>query len=97
MEPLKPYVYQSLPKVESSFRVLELLPGEDNEELFINLQVADWVTPPPFEALSYAWGDPTRRSLGTTPRGFPDGTRQRSGIRYYESYDSKALTMLVEV
>lgn len=62
MESLKPYVYQSLPKVESSFRVLELLPGEDNEELFINLQVANWVTPPPYEALSYAWGDPTIRA-----------------------------------
>lgn len=62
MESLKPYVYQPLPEIESSFRVLELLPGEDNEELFINLHVANWVTPPPFEALSYTWGDSTIRA-----------------------------------
>lgn len=54
MKSLKPYAYKSLPKVESSFRVLELLPGKD-EELFINLSVANLGTPPPFEALSYTW------------------------------------------
>ena len=62
MESLKPYAYESLPKEESSFRVLELLPGANNEELLINLHVANWATPPPFEALSYAWGDPTIRA-----------------------------------
>ena len=62
MESLEPYAYQSLPKVESSFRVLELLPGDNDEEIFVNLHVANWVTPPPFEALSYAWGDPTIRT-----------------------------------
>ena len=62
MESLEPYAYESLPKVESSFRVLELLPGESNDEICANLRVANWVTPPPFEALSYAWGDPTIRA-----------------------------------
>ena len=41
MESLKPYAYQSLPKVESSFRVLELLLGANDEELLINLHVAN--------------------------------------------------------
>ena len=41
MESLKPYAYQSLPKVESSFRVLELLPGANDEELLINLHIAN--------------------------------------------------------
>lgn len=62
MESLKPYAYISLPKVESSFRVLELLPGQKDEELFTNLSVANLGTPPPFEALSYTWGDSTIRA-----------------------------------
>ena len=55
MEALGPYAYQSLPQAES-FRVLELLPGEEDEELFTKLHIADLRISPPFEALSYFWG-----------------------------------------
>jgi hypothetical protein len=54
--PKYPYKYQKLP-LSSSFRVLELLPGIDQDELAYNLHFADWSKPPPYEAISYAWGE----------------------------------------
>lgn len=42
-----------------AFRVVELLPGKDNEPVSCLLHAKDLSNPPEFEALSYAWGDPT--------------------------------------
>jgi Heterokaryon incompatibility protein (HET) len=39
-------------------RVLQLEPGNINEEVSINLVVCELATAPRYEALSYAWGDP---------------------------------------
>jgi len=57
------YQYQSLPS-ESSFRVLELLPGDEQDEISYILHFVDWNHPPSYEALSYTWGD-TRVKIPT--------------------------------
>jgi hypothetical protein len=49
------YAYLSLPTT-TSFRVLELLSGELVDEVTIRLRIEDWDKPPPYEAISYAWG-----------------------------------------
>jgi len=56
--PRPPYQYSPLPQ-SSSFRVLELLPGQPDAELACHLHLEDWTKKPAYEALSYAWGDPT--------------------------------------
>jgi hypothetical protein len=50
------YNYSPLPS-DSSFRVIELLPGKFEDEVRLQLQIADWSSPPTYEAISYAWGD----------------------------------------
>jgi len=55
-EPRRRHPYDKL-KSDSSFRILELLPGKNDESIAIILHVADWKTPPKYEAISYAWGD----------------------------------------
>jgi hypothetical protein len=42
----------------ASFRVLELLPGEAHSPVACLLHHAEWASPPSYQALSYAWGDP---------------------------------------
>jgi hypothetical protein len=54
--PVLPYQYRSLPK-QSSFRVLELLPSQEDTDIAYRLHDADWDAPLPYEAISYAWGD----------------------------------------
>jgi hypothetical protein len=54
--PLPHYQYEALPS-KSSFRVLELLPGCEDDVVTYRLRVADWNSPPSYEAISYAWGD----------------------------------------
>ena len=55
--PQSPYEYADL-QTETSFRVLELLPGKGDAPISCLLRVTDWNDPPPYEAVSYAWGDP---------------------------------------
>jgi Heterokaryon incompatibility protein (HET) len=50
------YCYESLPS-QTSFRVLELLPGGEDSKIGYKLHFADWNKPPKYEAISYAWGD----------------------------------------
>jgi hypothetical protein len=50
------YHYEPLPP-EASFRVLELLPGDEHDDISYILHFADWNHPPSYEALSYTWGD----------------------------------------
>jgi hypothetical protein len=54
---LASYDYTKLPDLVS-LRVLELLPGTGEEPIICKLHVTDWKDPIPFEAISYAWGDP---------------------------------------
>ena len=43
---------------QSSFRLVELLPGEDGDKVTCSLHTVSWADPPDYEGLSYAWGDP---------------------------------------
>ena len=52
----QPYRYTALPST-SSFRLLELLPGQDDEIIKFRVIFADWSCPPAYEAISYVWGD----------------------------------------
>lgn len=55
--PIPAYNYVKLPEFES-LRVLELLPGKGEDPIVTKLHLTDWNDPMPFEAISYAWGDP---------------------------------------
>lgn len=55
-----PYSYKNLPS-DTSFRVAELLPGNDIHPIECRLQTVEWSEDPQYEAISYAWGDPTDR------------------------------------
>ena len=57
----EPYQYEGLP-TQTSFRVIELLPGEEGNSVSCLLHVADWSNPLEYEAISYAWGDPNARA-----------------------------------
>jgi Heterokaryon incompatibility protein (HET) len=58
---LEPYRYNDLP-TQTSFRVIELLPGEEGNPVSCLLHVVDWSNPLEYEAISYAWGDPNARA-----------------------------------
>lgn len=51
-------LYEVLPR-GSFFRLLKLLPGKEDEPITCELSVHDIMMAPPYEALSYVWGDPT--------------------------------------
>ncbi|KAF1982508.1 hypothetical protein K402DRAFT_340114 [Aulographum hederae CBS 113979] len=51
---LEPYQYDEL---LSSFRLLELLPGQKDEPVCCRLTTVEWRDRPVYEALSYTWGD----------------------------------------
>ncbi|OCL09838.1 HET-domain-containing protein [Glonium stellatum] len=52
------YQYQPLPR-EDCIRLLWLFPGEDDKVLSCRLLSVPLGEAPPYEALSYVWGDPT--------------------------------------
>jgi hypothetical protein len=52
--------YSALPS-RTSFRLLNLLPGEENDPIAYSLVSADWEVPSPYEAVSYAWGNASQR------------------------------------
>src|ERR1700761_9032894 len=47
---------------DNQIRLLTLLPDADPAPLHCQLQVADAVSPPEYEAISYTWGDNAGRS-----------------------------------
>ncbi|KAI0162652.1 heterokaryon incompatibility protein-domain-containing protein, partial [Pestalotiopsis sp. NC0098] len=55
------YSQQKLDLSQQQIRILRLLPGEWNEPIRCSLYTAYMSTHPPYEALSYAWGDPSDR------------------------------------
>ena len=59
--PHSPYYFEDL-RTETSFRVLELLPGTVDQPISCLLSVTDWKHPPDYEAVSYAWGDPDKKA-----------------------------------
>lgn len=58
------YRYQDLPS-PFSFRLAELLPGEEGDPVTCLLHVAEWPDLPDYGALSYAWGDLNARATIT--------------------------------
>ncbi len=61
--PSESFQHEDLPDPPPlSFRVAELLPGEEGDPVSCLLHVADLSNPPEYEALSYAWGDPSATS-----------------------------------
>ncbi|KAI1439855.1 heterokaryon incompatibility protein-domain-containing protein [Annulohypoxylon stygium] len=58
------YQYHQLPS-KTSFRIMELLPGEKSAPISYRLQIADWSRSTRFESVSYAWGDVNRKIIST--------------------------------
>ncbi|XMA14771.1 hypothetical protein WAI453_007562 [Rhynchosporium graminicola] len=54
--PREAYQYGLVPN-QNSFRVLELLPGGESDQITCLLHLVDWSNPPEYEAISYAWGN----------------------------------------
>jgi hypothetical protein len=59
--PLDSYQYEDLPTL-TSFRVVELLPGKESDPVYCLQHIVDWSNPLEYEAISYAWGDPSARA-----------------------------------
>lgn len=59
--PDEKYIFHRLPK-ETAFRVVEILPGEKGSIIYCKLHVTEWDNLTPYEAVSYAWGDPNVRA-----------------------------------
>jgi hypothetical protein len=55
------FPYKQLPK-PASFRVFDLSPGEQGQEIMVSLRTVTWEDPPDYEAISYAWGA-TKRTV----------------------------------
>ena len=53
------YAETTLDPSRDEFRLLELAPGGPDDELIATLSTASLNSPPPYEALSYVWGDMT--------------------------------------
>ena len=62
--PQELYQYEDLP-TQTSFRVMELLPGQEGNPVSCLLHIVDWSNPLEYEAISYAWGNPSARTLIT--------------------------------
>jgi hypothetical protein len=56
LESHQTYMSVHLHDPELQMRLIELLPGEDDDPIRINLFAIDSVTSQPYEALSYVWG-----------------------------------------
>ena len=59
--PQELYQYEDLP-TQTSFRVMELLPGQESNPVSCLLHIVDWSNPLEYEAISYAWGNPSARA-----------------------------------
>jgi hypothetical protein len=56
------------------FRLLVLLPGQDDDEIQCEIQHASLDGPPRYEALSYTWGDPKGEESLVPCRGDPNAS-----------------------
>ena len=55
----QPYQHEPLEEGANQFRLLQLLPGDDDSIIECRLYIFDRNDCPPYEALSYVWGDET--------------------------------------
>src|SRR2546421_3961507 len=58
---MEAFQYSSLPvdKEADTIRVIEIQPGYDQQPITCLVKHVRLTEPPPYEALSYSWGDPT--------------------------------------
>lgn len=56
------YKYKPL-TTSTSFRILKLLPGDKHDPIKCRLYIVKQGNAPPYEAVSYAWGNPTDTSM----------------------------------
>lgn len=54
------YQYGHLP-TGAMFRIMRLLPGDRDSRIHCELLDVSWPPPLEYEAVSYAWGDPTKK------------------------------------
>lgn len=60
VDALKPYTFGDLPN-QTSFRVIELLPGCDDDPISCLLHTVDLRECPDYDAVSYDWGDTSHK------------------------------------
>ena len=58
---LKPHQHENLPS-QTSFRVAEILRGQDGDPISCLLHAADLSDPVEYEVISYAWNDARNRA-----------------------------------
>jgi hypothetical protein len=60
----EPYVYQPLNRLRKHIRLLSVLPGAYEDDLQADFKEVSLSSepPPPYETISYVWGDSTRRA-----------------------------------
>jgi hypothetical protein len=85
--PEKLYQYDALP-TETSFRVLELLPGVESDPISCLLCSVYWADLPVYEAISYAWGDPKSKCPVIVDGKRLDVTvNLRTGLKHFRYHD----------
>ena len=71
---VKPHQHENLPTC-TSFRVAEVLPGQDGDPISCLLHVVNLSNPINYEAVSYAWGDVSLKATVTCDGKSLDVTR----------------------
>lgn len=67
------YDYESL-SGPRDIRILKLMPGEENEDIYCELDCVSLDDKPEYEAISYVWGDPKMTRKIRCGRGVLDVT-----------------------
>ena len=79
-----------------AFRVVELLPGKDDEPISCRLHAEDLSNPPDFEALSYAWGDPTATHTIICGGKLKEVTKSLYGALSHLRYQHQSRTLFAD-
>jgi hypothetical protein len=66
--PMEAFQYTSLPVRADTIRVIEIQPSYAQQPITCLVKHVRLTEPPPYEALSYSWGDPTSRARGEPTR-----------------------------
>jgi hypothetical protein len=83
--------YLQLPRM-SSFRVFELLQGQDSDPIACKMHVCEWDNLLKYDAISYAWGDPNVKRPITIDGGIVEVTKNlHSGLVHLRLKDSSRL------
>jgi len=67
---------------KNEIRLMTILPGQEHEDIEVQLNVVSLDDEPQFEALSYVWGDPNiTRDIRLNGRGFPITTNLYAALQ----------------